>query len=159
MEKNAARAKAWTLGAVLAAIALVGAMTPALADPPPHAKARGHESRHVDRHRHDYDDARYYVVRDRRHDDDRRHYDDRDRHRHDRDCDHRHREARQVYIVERLPYGHRHIDYRGARYYYDRHGHWYRPHRGAWARIAPPAGLVIDSRGIAVVAHVPIVRW
>ena len=29
----------------------------------------------------------------------------------------------------------------------------------AYGRVASPAGLVIDSRGIAVVANVPIVRW
>lgn len=146
----------------LAALALLAA-APAMADPPAHAKAWGHQSRQDD---HGHYDRRYD---DRRHDD--RRYDDRYRrdrdfddvryraagHRHDRHCDHR--DVRRVYIVERLPRGHRHIDHRGYRYYYDRHGQWFEPYGGAYARIASPAGLMIDSRGIAVVANVPIVRW
>ncbi|HET9694451.1 MAG TPA: hypothetical protein VFP48_08695 [Steroidobacteraceae bacterium] len=133
--------------ATAAAVAVLAAM-PALADPPPHAKAWGHKSRQAER---------YYYDR---HDDDRYYHDYRyagDRHRHDRYCGHY--DVRRVYVVERLPYGHRHVDYRGHRYYYDRHEHWYEPYGAAYVRVAPPAGLVIDSRGIAVVANVPIVRW
>ena len=137
--------------ATMAALALLTAM-PALADPPAHAKAWGHKSRQADHHYYEryYDgryDDRYY------HDDDRYAY----RHRHDRECDHY--DVRRVYVVERLPYGHRHVMHHGHRYYYDRHGHWYEPYGAAYVRVAPPAGLVIDSRGIAVVANVPIVRW
>jgi hypothetical protein len=138
--------------ALVAATALLAA-APAVADPPPHAKAWGHKSRQGD--------AYYYD----RHDDD---YDD--RHRHDRYCDHRdvsrHRydyydryDARRLYVVPRLPYGYRYVDYRGRRYFYDRHRQWYEPYGAAFVQVASPAGLVIDSRGIAVVASVPIVRW
>lgn len=91
----------------------------ASADPPPHAKAWGHSSRHDD----------------------------------DRD------DVRRIYVVERLPRGYRYIHHRGLRYYYDRDGHWYRPYGGSYARNAPPVGLVIDRRGIAVIAEVPVVRW
>ena len=101
--------------ATLATVALLAAV-PAVADPPPHARAWGHPSRH------DHD-------------------------------------VRRVYVVERLPYDHRHVDLRGYRYYYDRRGQWYEPYGAAYVRVAPPAGIVIDPRGIAVVANVPIVRW
>ena len=138
--------------AALAALALL-ATTPAMADPPAHAKAWGHQSRQDDRGHYDrrYDDR---YRRDRDFDDVRYRAAG---HRHDRHCDHR--DVRRVYVVERLPRGHRHIDHRGHRYYYDRHGQWFEPYGGAYARIASPAGLLIDSRGIAVVANVPIVRW
>ncbi len=152
--------------ATLVALSLLAA-APALADPPPHAKAWGHKSRQAEREYYDrrYDD-RYYERRysERYYDDRRdreRHLDDvryyAGRHRHDRDCDHY--DARRVVVVERLPYGHRYIDHRGHRYYYDRRGQWYEPYGAAYVHIAPPAGIVIDSRGIAVVANVPIVRW
>ena len=130
----------------LAATALLAA-APALADPPAHAKAWGHPSRQ------DY----------RRYDDDYRDYDRRydDRHRNDRYCDHevRRYDARPLYVVRTLPRLHRHVDYRGSRYYYDRDGRWYLPYGAAYAHVAAPAGLVIDSRGIAVVANVPVVGW
>jgi hypothetical protein len=146
----------------LAALALLAAV-PAQADPPPHAKAWGHKSRQAEYYDRRYDDRHYYGDRDYgdryyrrdRDFDDVRYY--ADRHRHDRDCGHY--DARRVYVVERLPYGHRHIDHRGYRYYYDRRGQWYEPYGAAYVSVAPPAGLVIDSRGIAVVANVPIVRW
>jgi hypothetical protein len=145
--------------ATLAAAALLAA-TPALADPPSHAPAWGHPSRQAYGDR-DYD--RYGG----------RYDDDRYEHRHDRDCDHddryrdryrtryhdRYDPVREVYVVARLPRGYRHVEYRGQRYYYHRDGHWYRPYGAVYAQVAPPAGLVIDSRGIAVVANVPIVRW
>ena len=138
--------------APLAALALLAA-APAMADPPAHAKAWGHPSRQDDRGHYDrrYDDR---YRRDRDFDDVRYRAAG---HRHDRHCDHR--DVRRVYIVERLPRGHRHIDHSGHRYYYDRHGQWFEPYGGAYVRVASPAGLLIDSRGIAVVANVPIVRW
>ncbi|HEX5648453.1 MAG TPA: hypothetical protein VFX69_02255 [Steroidobacteraceae bacterium] len=141
----------------LAATALLAA-APAIADPPPHAKAWGHPSRQD--YRRYADDRRY----DGRYYDDHRDYYDRgydDRHRHDRYCDHevRRYDARPLYVVRTLPRLHRHVDYRGSRYYYDRDGRWYLPYGAAYAQVAPPVGLVIDSRGIAVVANVPIVRW
>lgn len=126
----------------LAALALLATAT-ASADPPPHAKAWGHPSRQA-----------YYAYDDRYY----RGYDDRHDHDHD-DCDHGRRRVHDVYVVRSLPYGYRHIDYRGDRYYYDRSGRWYVPHVGGFTYVAPPAGLVIDSRGIAVVARVPVVRW
>ena len=127
----------------LAAITLLAAAT-ASADPPPHAKAWGHPSRQGYAYDDRYDD--HYYGR----------YDD--RYDHD-DCDHGRRHVHDVYVVRRLPYGYRHVDYRGYRYFYDRAGRWYRPYEGGYTYVAPPAGLVIDSRGIAVVANVPIVRW
>ena len=140
----------------LAATALLAA-APAMADPPAHAKAWGHPSRQDYRR---YDDDRHY---DGHYYDDHRDYDRRydDRHRHDRYCDHEARryDARPLYVVRTLPRLHRQVDYRGSRYYYDRDGRWYRPYGAAYAHVAPPAGLVIDSRGIAAVANVPIVRW
>ena len=138
--------------AALAALVLLAA-APAMANPPAHAKAWGHPSRQDDRGHYDrrYDDR---YRRDRDFDDVRYRAAG---HRHDRHCDHR--DVRRVYIVERLPRGHRHIDHRGHRYYYDRHGQWFEPYGGAYVRVASPAGLLIDSRGIAVVANVPIVRW
>jgi len=145
----------------LAALALLAA-APAMADPPAHAKAWGHPSRQDDRGHYDrrYDDRWYDGRYDDRYRRDRDFDDVRYRaagHRHDRHCDHR--DVRRVYIVERLPRGHRHIDHRGHCYYYDRHGQWFEPYGGAYVRVASPAGLLIDSRGIAVVANVPIVRW
>ena len=147
--------------APLAALALL-AVAPAMADPPAHAKAWGHPSRQDDRGHYDrrYDDRWYDGRYDDRYRRDRDFDDVRYRaagHRHDRHCDHR--DVRRVYIVERLPRGHRHIDHRGHCYYYDRHGQWFEPYGGAYVRVASPAGLLIDSRGIAVVANVPIVRW
>jgi hypothetical protein len=140
----------------LAATALLAAV-PAMADPPAHAKAWGHPSRQDDRH---YYDDRHY---DGRYDDGRRDYDRRydDRHRHDRYCNHevRRHDARPLYVVRTLPRLHRHVDYRGSRYYYDRDGRWYMPYGAAYAHVAPPVGLLIDSRGIAAVANVPVVRW
>jgi hypothetical protein len=134
----------------LAATALLAA-APAMADPPAHAKAWGHPSRQYDRY---YDDRYFYEHRDY----DRR-YDD--RHRHDRYCDHEVRRyaERPLYVVRTLPRLHRRVDHRGSRYYYDRDGRWYLPYGAAYAQVAPPPGLVLDSRGIAVVANLPIVRW
>jgi hypothetical protein len=117
------------------------AAAPVLADPPPHAKAWGHPSRHG----HAYHDDRYE-------------YDD-----YDHDCDHRdHRRSRHlddVYAVPRLPHGLRQVDYRGSRYYYDRSGRWYRIKDGRYVHVAPPARLRFDSRGIAaLLAEAPIAR-
>jgi hypothetical protein len=125
------------LGAVTAAALLLQA-TPALADPPRHAKAWGYRGHDDHYGRHDYDD----------------HY-------RDRDCDHdRHYYAHPGYVVERLPRGYRPVHYRGDRYYYQG-GYWYQPYGPQFVMVAPPAGLIIDSRGISgyVSAQVPIVRW
>jgi len=64
------------------------------------------------------------------------------------------------YVVERLPRGYRPVHYRGDRYYYQG-GYWYQPYGPQFVMVAPPAGLIIDSRGISgyVSAQVPIVRW
>lgn len=61
-------------------------------------------------------------------------------------------------VVERLPYGSRHVVYRGAPYYYHG-GYWYRPQGALYARVARPAGLIIDARGVTLAARVPLVRW
>jgi hypothetical protein len=123
------------LGA-LASAALFLQAAPALADPPPHAKAWGYRG-HGDHY------GRY--------DDDHR----------DRDCDRdRYYYPRHGYVVERLPRGYRPYYYRGDRYYYQG-GYWYRPYGPQLMVVAPPAGLVIDSRGVSgyVSAQFPIVRW
>jgi hypothetical protein len=54
---------------------------------------------------------------------------------------------RPVYYVERLPRGYRAYPYRGVPYYYCA-GRWYRPYGPRYGVVAPPAGFVIDSRGI-----------
>jgi Ni/Co efflux regulator RcnB len=123
---------------VLAFAALLLQAAPAVADPPRHARAWGHRS----------------------HDD---HY-GRDRHEHhDRYCDHdRDRDyyPRHGYVVERLPRGYRALNYRGDRYYYGG-GQWYRPYGLQFVIVAPPAGLIIDSRGISgfVAAQFPLAGW
>ena len=61
-------------------------------------------------------------------------------------------------VVDRLPRGCRHVVYRGQPYYY-RGSDWYRPQGVRFVAVAPPAGLIIDSRGVTLAARVPIVRW
>ena len=61
-------------------------------------------------------------------------------------------------VVDRLPHGCRRVVYRGQPYYY-RGADWYRPHGVRFAAVAPPAGVIIDRRGVALVASFPLVRW
>jgi hypothetical protein len=61
-------------------------------------------------------------------------------------------------VVDRLPHGCRHVVYRGQPYYYQG-ANWYRPYGARFAMVAPPAGLIIDSRGMTLAAWVPLVRW
>jgi hypothetical protein len=126
------------IGAATAAALLLQSM-PAAADPPPYARAWGYRDR---------DD--HYAREYRDHDWDDRH----DWHYGPVDC------PRPVYYVERLPRGYRVYSYRGLPYYYCA-GHWYRPYGPRYGVVAPPAGLVIDGRGIRgyVSAEVPITRW
>lgn len=126
--------------AAAAALLLQGA--PALADPPPHAKAWGHRDR--DDHHGRYHDDRDAV-----------------RHHHGRDCRHgRYLYPRAAYYVPRLPRGYRVVYYGGLPHYYYRDV-WYAPFGGRYGVITPPAALVIDGRGVRgyVSAEVPIVRW
>jgi hypothetical protein len=103
----------------------------------------------------------YTMTRDHRHHDDHR---DHGRHGHehrDRHCDHgRHYESRRVVVVDRLPRGYRDVNYHGAHYYHH-NGYWYQPYGPRFVMVAPPAGLVIDSRGLSgfVAAEFPLVRW
>jgi len=130
------------IGATTAAALLLQA-APALADPPPHAKAWGYRDR-------DDHYARYYDD-----------YDDYDDHHHDHDCRHaRYYYPRPVYYVPRHPRGYRTVQYYGMPHYYYG-GTWYRPYGAGYGVITPPGGLVIDSRGVRgyVNAEVPIVRW
>jgi hypothetical protein len=61
-------------------------------------------------------------------------------------------------MVDRLPRGCRHVVDRGRPYYY--HGaNWYQPYGVRFIVVAPPAGIVIDGRGITLAAQVPVVRW
>lgn len=141
------------IGATTAAVLLLQA-TPALADPPPHARAWGYRD-HEARYDGDRDDYRRYDR------DDHWRY-DHDGYRHyDRDCDRgRYFYPRPVYYVPRLPRGHRVVYYRGLPHYYYRNV-WYVPYGGRYGVITPPGGLVIDSRGVRgyVDAEIPIVRW
>jgi hypothetical protein len=84
-----------------------------------------------------------------------------DQHKHHHGQHHRHYRYApppRYVVVDRLPYGGRHVVYRGAPYYYHG-GYWYRPQGAMYAMIAPPAGLVIDSRGVLLTAQVPLLRW
>ncbi|MBK7904689.1 MAG: hypothetical protein IPJ97_18570 [Proteobacteria bacterium] len=67
-------------------------------------------------------------------------------------------DGRRYVVVDRLPRGCRHVYYRGQPYYY--HGaHWYRPYGARFVAVAPPAGVIIDGRGVTFTAWVPLVRW
>ena len=135
------------IGAATAAMLLQAA--PALADPPPHAKAWGHRDGYAG-------DARYYGDRD-----DYRRYDRDDYRRYDRDCDRgRYYYPRPAYYVSHLPRGYRMVQYRGLPHYYYRNV-WYAPYGGRYGVINPPGGIVIDGRGVRgyVNAEVPIARW
>jgi hypothetical protein len=68
-------------------------------------------------------------------------------------------DSRRYVVVDRLPHGCRHVDYRGQPYFY--HGaNWYRPYGARFVAVAPPAGVVIiDGRGVTLAAQVPLVRW
>lgn len=66
--------------------------------------------------------------------------------------------AARVVVINRLPPGCRHIVYRGQPYYYHGSG-WYRPYGARFVAVAPPAGLIVDRRGVTLAARVPIVRW
>jgi hypothetical protein len=138
-----------TIGLIVAAsaAALLLHSMPAAADPPPYARAWGYP------HRDDYD-AREYRDQD---------WDDR----HDHDWADRHDwhrgpvyYPRPAYYVQELPWGYRAYTYGGMPYYYCA-GRWYRPYGPRYGVVAPPAGLVIDRRGIRgyVTAEVPIARW
>ncbi|MBK6454046.1 MAG: hypothetical protein IPF84_16710 [Proteobacteria bacterium] len=69
-------------------------------------------------------------------------------------------DGRRYVVVDRLPRGCRHVYYRGQPYYY--HGaHWYRPYGARFVAVAPPAGVIIDGRGVTfygVGAAGPLVR-
>lgn len=128
------------IGAATATALLLQA-APALADPPPHARAWGY---------HDRDDHGGRYAGDR---DDYRHY--------DRDCDRgRYYYPRPAYYVPHLPRGYRVVQYYGRPHYYYR-GVWYAPYGGRYGVIHPPGGLVIDGRGVRgyVNAEIPITRW
>jgi hypothetical protein len=61
-------------------------------------------------------------------------------------------------VVDRLPRGCRHVVHRGQRYYY--HGaSWYQPYGVRFVAVAPPAGVIIDGRGVALAVRLPLVRW
>lgn len=144
------------IGAAAAAAVLLQA-TPALADPPPHAKAWGYRDRSADGY-YDRGDYRTYDRDDYRY---RDRYDDRDDRRYDRDCDRgRYDYPRPVYYVPRLPRGYRIVYFRGLPHYYHRHV-WYVPYRGRYGIIEPPRGLVFDRRGGRdyVDAYDPARRW
>jgi hypothetical protein len=134
------------IGAASAALLLQAA--PALADPPPHAKAWGYRDGYAR-------DARYYGDRDdyRRYDrDDYGRYDRDDYRHHDRDCDHdgdrgRYYYPRPVYYVPHLPRGYRMVQYRGLPHYYYRNV-WYAPYGGRYGVINTPRGVVVDARGV-----------
>lgn len=119
------------LAAALVALACLVQAAPVTADSP-HARdwdRHEHEYKHKHKHKHTYYQHPHY------------------------------RYAPPHYVVvERLPYGSRHVVYRGAPYYYHG-GYWYRPHGELYARVAPPAGLIIDARGVTLAARVPLVRW
>lgn len=70
---------------------------------------------------------------------------------------HHHGGPRYV-VVDRLPHGCRHVYYRGQPYYY-RGSHWYQPYGVRFVAVAPPAGVIIDNRGVTLSAWVPLVRW
>jgi hypothetical protein len=61
-------------------------------------------------------------------------------------------------VVDRLPHGCRHVYYRGQPYYY-RGSDWYQPYGVRFVAVAPPAGVIIDGRGVTLVGQVPLVRW
>jgi hypothetical protein len=71
----------------------------------------------------------------------------------------RHYQAGPRYVmVDQLPRGCRHVVHRGRPYYY--YGaNWYQPYGVRFVVVAPPAGIVIDGRGITLAAQVPVVRW
>jgi hypothetical protein len=67
-------------------------------------------------------------------------------------------QGRGYVVVDRLPNDCRHVHYRGQPYYY--HGaDWYRPYGVRFVAVAPPAGVIIDGRGVTFAAWVPLVRW
>lgn len=67
-------------------------------------------------------------------------------------------EGPRYVAVDRLPHGCRHVYYRGQPYFY--HGaNWYRPYGVRFVVVAPPAGVIIDGRGVTLSAWVPLVRW
>ena len=133
----------------LACAALFLQATPALAGTPPYTMSRDHRYHDNDDHRHhDNDDDRHHRGRHA------------NQHR-DRHCDHgRHYDARRVVVVDRLPRGYRAFHHHGARYYHH-DGYWFQPYGARFVMVAPPAGLVLDSRGLSgfVAAEFPIVRW
>jgi hypothetical protein len=138
-----------SLLSVLASAALLLQAAPVLADPPAHAKAwgyRSHEHRDARDDWHEYrEHARQHAREDAGH---QARYGNRDY------------QARRVYVVERLPRGYRTVNYRGDRYYYG-DGLWNRDYGPGFVVAAPPARLIIDSRGVngVVTARVPLVRW
>jgi hypothetical protein len=148
---------------LLTGAALLLPALPVLADPPAHAPAWGYRAHEATHYGNDGRDDRRYYGSDDRYD---RYYGSGDRYygpderydRRDRDCDHdRRHDGRRVYTIARLPVGYRTIVYRGDRYFYDRNL-WYRPYGSRYVIVAPPAGLVFDRRGIAVLARIPIVH-
>lgn len=71
---------------------------------------------------------------------------------------HYHDQGQRYVVLDRLPRGCQHVYYRGQPYYY--HGaHWYRPYGARFVAVTPPAGVIIDGRGVTLAAWVPLVRW
>jgi hypothetical protein len=103
-----------------------------------------------DRDDHDWDRDRRDWDRDHRdwdRDDDKRFYsysrDNDRRYYYDRRVYDRYYYPRRGYIVPRLPYGYRVVQYYGVPYYFGG-GSWYRPYGPSFTVVSPPIGLMVS---------------